>query len=236
MQFCRPERLVDGERCIHTFLCCLQCPLLGVSAVPAASSTQTTMLDSEWLQVTYPSLGLRMLREGHSGSGFHTWQCHSAGFSFHGWSTCSFILATLGTSNCTLSIGSPNHPPNIFLLCFLFLLCFSLLGIWRTACGEVQASGDELHRRGRIRTIQIDITANRIERRRMELETRFRLHVCHRTAIFAKVSSTMGCPSVRRKEMDASGAVYSSLVCSQSLLLHSILSTFIIHACPRVRL
>lgn len=101
---------------------------IGGYAVPAASSTQTTMLNSEWLQVTYPSLGLHMLRDRHSGSGFHTWQCHSAGFSLHGWSTCSFILATLGTSNCTLSFGSPNHPPNNFSFSFFFCFAFGCLG------------------------------------------------------------------------------------------------------------
>jgi len=173
MQFCRPERLVDGERCIHTFLCCLQFPLLGVHAdcSAAASSTQTNMLNLEWIQVTYPSLGLHILRAEHSGFGFHTWQCHSAGFSLHGWSTCSFVLATLGTSDCTLSFGSPNHPPNIFSFLFLFLLCFLLLGFWRAACGEVQASEGEVHTRGGIRTIQIETTANRIEQWRIDQET-----------------------------------------------------------------
>ena len=185
MQFCRPERLVDGERCIHTFLCCLQCPLLGVSAVPAASSTQTTMLDSEWLQVTYPSLGLHMLRAGHSGFGFHTWQCHSAGFSLHGWSTCSFIPATLGTSDCTLSFGSPNHPPNIFLF-FLFLLCFLLLGIWGRLVGRFKHQETRLHRRGRFRTIQIEMTANRIEQWRIDQETQHRLRVCQRIVVSAE--------------------------------------------------
>jgi len=129
MQLCCPEHLRDGERCIRTFLCCLQFPLLGVYAdcFSAALSTQTTMLNSEWLQVIYPSLGLHMLRAEHSGFGSHTWQCHSAGFSLYGWSTCSFYLATFGTSDCTLSFGTPNHSP-CFLLFLLLLLCFRYLG------------------------------------------------------------------------------------------------------------
>jgi hypothetical protein len=142
MQLCRPERLRDGERCIRTFLCCLQFPLLGVHAdcFSAALSTQTTMLNSEWLQVTYPSLGLHMLRAGHSGFGSHTWQCHSAGFWLHGWSICSFYLATFGTSDCTLSFGIPNHPP-CFLLFFLLLLCFRYLGSGGRLVGRFKHPG-----------------------------------------------------------------------------------------------
>jgi hypothetical protein len=164
------------------------------------------MLNSEWLQVTYPSLGSHMLRAGHSGFGSHTWQCHSAGFSLHGWSICSFYLATFGTSDCTLSFGAPNHPPCFFTFLSSSAL-LSLLGIWRTACGEVQASGDEIHMRGRNRTTQIEITTNRIKQWRVEHEMRNVLRVCQTIAVPAKDSLTIGCPFVRRKEMDASGAV-----------------------------
>lgn len=168
MQFCCPERLRDGERCIHTFLCCLQFPLLG--ATPTASRrhhpTQTIMLNSEWLQATNPYLGFHMLRLELSGFGFHTWQCHSAGFSLHSWSTCSFTRP-LSVHRLHVSFGNPNHPSSVLSL--FYLLCFVAWEFWRAACGEVQASGGRHTQERKIRTIQIETTTDRVDQRRTEL-------------------------------------------------------------------